>query len=182
MASIIIETLTVPFEKNLLDLWKDRSPEIVPLFMLEWEGPGISNGYGFGEWMAEKYYRNKGYNVFNNNFDLISKRSKYLQFNKMIRSLIDDGQYNKFSEVIKFNSKSGYKVENLDLFVFNEKEYFFVEVKKGSDKLREPQMRFMYFAKRILDIESKLIYFCDKSVEKKVENITYNFEIKTSDD
>jgi hypothetical protein len=65
MASIIIETLTVPFEKNLLDLWKDRSPEIVPLFMLEWEGPGISNGYGFGEWMAEKYYRNKGYNVFN---------------------------------------------------------------------------------------------------------------------
>jgi hypothetical protein len=96
--------------------------------------------------------------------------------------LIDDGQYNKFSEVIKFNSKSGYKVENLDLFVFNEKEYFFVEVKKGSDKLREPQMRFMYFAKRILDIESKLIYFCDKSVEKKVENITYNFEIKTADD
>ena len=43
-------------------------------------------------------------------------------------------------------------------------------------------MRFMYFAKRILDIESKLIYFCDKSVEKKVENITYNFEIKTADD
>ena len=182
MTSIIIETLTVPFEKNLLDLWKDRSTEIVPLFMLEWGGSGISNGYGFGEWMAEKYYRNKGYNVFNNNFDLISKRSKYLQFNKMIRSLIDDGQNNDFSEIIKFNSKNGYKVENLDLFVFNEKEYFFIEVKKGSDKLREPQMRFMYFAKEILGIESKLIYFCDKSVEKKVENIIYNFEIKIDDD
>ena len=33
MASITIETLTVPFEKDLLDLWKDRSPEIVPLFI-----------------------------------------------------------------------------------------------------------------------------------------------------
>ena len=152
------------------------------LYSLEWEGPGISNGYGFGEWTAEKFYRDQGYYVFNDSFDLISKRSKYDQFNKMIWSLIGDGQNNKFSEVIKFDFKNGYKVENLDLFLFNEKEYFFVEVRKGSDKLREPQMRFMYFAKKILDIESKLIYFCDKSVEKKVENITYNFEIKTSDD
>jgi|GEM_PF-5873864 hypothetical protein len=36
MESIIIKTLTLPFEKDLLDLWKDIKPEIVPLFILEW--------------------------------------------------------------------------------------------------------------------------------------------------
>ena len=29
--------------------------------MLSWNGPGISNGYGFGEWFAERYFRDKGY-------------------------------------------------------------------------------------------------------------------------
>ena len=73
MESISIETLTIPYEAELLDRWKERNNNFVPSFMLDWKGPGVSNGYGFGEWMAEKYFRDQGYYVFNDTFDLISK-------------------------------------------------------------------------------------------------------------
>ncbi|MDD3840681.1 MAG: hypothetical protein PHP06_08960 [Clostridia bacterium] len=98
--------------------------------------------------MAEKHYRSKGYNVFNNSFDLISKRSKYDQFNKVIRSLVAIDQLNRFSKLLKLNLQSGYSIENPDLFVFNEKA-FFIEVKKGMNRIRDPQLRFMYLVKRL---------------------------------
>lgn len=167
MISITIESLIIPYKTELLDKWKDRDTEIVPSFMLEWQGPGISNGYAFGEWAAEKLYRDQGYYVFNDSFDLISKRSKYDQFNKMIRSLVAIDQLNRFSKLVKLNLQSGYSIENLDLFVFNEKEYFFVEVKKGKDRLRDPQLRFMYLVKEALDIESKMMYFVINLLRKK---------------
>jgi hypothetical protein len=52
MPTFTIEQLTIPYKKDLLVKWKNRDPSIVPSFMLNWNGPGISNGYGFGEWMA----------------------------------------------------------------------------------------------------------------------------------
>lgn len=61
--------------------------------MLDRKGPGVSNGYGFGEWMAERYFRDQGYYVFNDTFDLISKKSKYKQYNKMIKAIIDSNKF-----------------------------------------------------------------------------------------
>lgn len=55
LVSISIETLIIPYKAELLNRWKERNNDIVPSFMLDWKGPGISNGYGFGEWMAKKY-------------------------------------------------------------------------------------------------------------------------------
>lgn len=182
MLSISIETLTIPYKAELLDRWKEKNNDVVPSFMLDWEGPGVSNGYGFGEWMAEKHFRDLGYYIFNDTFDLISKKSKYEQYNKMIKALIGPSKFSAFSKIIKSNSLAGYNIENPDLFVFNEKENFFVEVKKGRDKLREPQIRFIYLAKKILDTESKMVYLYDKSDEIKVENIIYEFEIKNDFD
>jgi hypothetical protein len=178
MTSIIIETLTIPYKAELLDRWKEKNNDIVPSFMLDRKGPGVSNGYGFGEWMAEKYFRDQGYYIFNDTFDLISKKSKYKQYNKMIKAIIDSNKFSRFAKLITSNSLAGYNIENPDLFVFNGEDKFFVEVKKGRDRLREPQIRFMYLAKEVLDIESKMVYFCDKSDEIKVENIIYEFEIK----
>lgn len=77
--------MTIPYKKVLLEQRKQKDPGIVPSFMLAWGGPGISHGYGFGEWMAEKF----------------------------------------------------------------------------------------------LGVESKLIYLCDKSTERKNENLTYSFEVET---
>lgn len=179
MASITIEILTIPYKVEVLDRWKERNNDIVPSFMLDWRGPGVSNGYGFGEWMAEKHFRDQGYYVFNDTFDLISRKSKYEQYNKMIKAIIDSNKFSRFEKLITSNSFAGYNIENPDLFIFNGKDKFFVEVKKGRDRLREPQIRFMYLAKEVLDIESKVIYLCDKSNEIKVEDIICEFEIKT---
>ena len=71
----------------------------------------------------------------------------------------------------------GYRIENPDLFVFDLESCFFIEVKKGKDKLREPQIRFLYLAKEYFGIESKLVYLCDKSTEVKFEKINFEFDI-----
>ncbi len=100
----------------------------------------------------------------------------------MIKGFIDSNKISRFVKLITSNSLAGHNIGNSYLFVFNEKDKYFVEAKKGRDKLREPQKRFMYLAKEILNIESKMVYFCDKSYEIKVENIIYKFEIKTDFD
>lgn len=75
MPTITVEQIIIPYEKELLLKWKDRDTMVVPSFMLDWNGPGIVNGYGFGEWMAERYFRDKGYYVFTN-FDVYAKVTK----------------------------------------------------------------------------------------------------------
>jgi hypothetical protein len=165
MVSIAIERVTIPYKKELLKQWKQRDPKIVPQFMLGWNGPGISNGYGFGEWMAERYFRDNGLYIFTNDFDLLSISSKYLRYNMMIETMIPPRKLQTFKEVLQVITEKKYAIENPDLFVFNLETCFFAEVKKGKDKLREPQMRFFYLVKKYLGIESKLIYLCDKSAE-----------------
>lgn len=36
MVSIIIEQITIPFSMELLDSWKQREPNIILTFILEW--------------------------------------------------------------------------------------------------------------------------------------------------
>ncbi|HNW05320.1 MAG TPA: hypothetical protein PKI76_08090 [Oscillospiraceae bacterium] len=177
MKSISVEKITIPYERALLYQWKQRNPEIVPNFMLAKKGPGTSNGYGFGEWTAEIYFRKNGYFVFTNDFDLLSKDSKYKRFNKMIETLIIPAKLHAFKEACQEAMQQGYKIENPDLFVFNIEDYFFAEVKKEKDQLRDPQMRFFYLAKEILGIDSKLIYLCDKTSDVITEELIFNFEL-----
>lgn len=177
MKSITIEKITIPFNKELLDSWKRRDPEVVPNFMLEKNGPGVSNGYGFGEWIAERYLRNKGYYIFSNDFNFISKTSKFFRFNKMIETMFSREQLDNFKAIINLNQENKLPVENIDLFVYDSKDSYFAEVKKGRDKLRDPQIRFIYLAKNCLGIDSKLIYLCDKSQHEFIEKERYNVDI-----
>lgn len=174
MPSITIEKITLPYEKELLTRWKQRDPQVVPLSMIGGAGPGIDNGYFFGERMAERYFRDNGYYVFSNEFNLLSKKSKYRRYNQMIETLIPPSQLQSFKEVLP-NILEYYSIENPDLFVYNLKQCFFVEVKKGKDILRESQMRFFYLAKEYLGIESKLVYLSDKSAEVIKEPETLSF-------
>ncbi len=178
MESITIEQITIPYKNELLSKWKQRDPQIVPRFMLEWEGPGISNGYGFGEWMAERYFRDKGYYVFTNEFNLISKASKFHKFNRMIETIVSEEQFDNFKTCANISIQNGYSVENIDLFIYNLDNHFFAEVKKVNDKLREPQMRFIYLAEKQLEIKSKIIYLSDKATDIIKEELTFNFEIQ----
>jgi len=177
MKTIEIEKITIPYDKESLLRWKDRDASIVPSFMLDWNGPGISNGYGFGEWMAASFFRDLGYYVFTNEFDLLSDKTKFKRYNEMINTIIGLNQFEKFNEAIKNASERGFRIENPDLFVFDLDTCFFAEVKKGKDRLREPQMRFFYFVKEHLDIESKLIYLCDQSTEVKFEKVNFELDI-----
>lgn len=38
-----------------------------------------------------------------------------------------------------------------------------MDVKKGKDKIREPQLLFMHLAKEILDVPSKIIYLSENT-------------------
>lgn len=177
MRSIEIEQITIPYDTELLLKWKARDESIVPAFMLDWNGPGINNGYGFGEWMAGRYFENQGYHVFVNEFDLLSTKSKFRRYNEMMITIIGTEELGDFREAINGVLERGYRIENPDLFVFDLESCFFIEVKKGKDKLREPQIRFIYLAKEYFGIESKLLYLCDKSTEVKSEKINFEFDI-----
>lgn len=174
MPSITIEKITLPYEKELLIRWKQRDPLIVPHNLIGKKGPGISNGYFFGEWMAERYFRDDGCYVFSNEFDLLSKKSKFRRYNQMIETLIPPSRLQAFKEVLPYILEN-YSIENPDLFVYNLKECFFVEVKKGKDILRESQKIFFYMAKEYLGIESKLVYLSDEAVEVIKEKVPYSF-------
>lgn len=61
--------------------------------------------------------------------------------------------------------------------MFNLEDFFFVEVKKESDRLREPQLRFFYLVKQYFQIKSKLIYLSDKVNTVHKEELIFEFTL-----
>lgn len=177
MHSLTISKITIPYDQELLHKWKRRDPVIVPAFLLGRKGPGISNGYGFGEWHAEQYFRSHGYHVFTDEFNFLSKKSMFDPYNRMIATLIDHERITAFEQEVDQLIERNVSIENPDMFVYNLDSIFFAEVKKGRDRLRESQLRFMYLAKEQLGIESVLIYLCDRTVGVEVEEIEEVFSM-----
>lgn len=177
MSTFKIEQLTLPYKKEKLVKWKDRDPSIVPSFMLDWNGPGISNGYGFGEWMADRYFRDKGYYTITNEFNLLSNTSKFRKYNEIIAAMIDPQKLLKFKSMVHTLTNKNYPIENPDMFVYNLENSFFAEVKKERDVLREPQIRFIYLAKTILNVETKLIYLSDSELIQPQKTIQVETDI-----
>ncbi|MEH7075146.1 hypothetical protein [Neobacillus drentensis] len=177
MKPFTIETITIPYQREELMAWKSRDPLVVPSFVLDWKGPGVSNGYGYGEWKAEQYFRNQGCYVLNTQFNLLSKKSKFDRFNHCISSLIGPSKVEKFKRTVQDFIQQGYTIENPDLFVFNMEGQFFSEVKKGKDILREPQIHFIYLAKHILETESKQVYLSDTATEVQHQSLTVEVKI-----
>jgi hypothetical protein len=177
MQVLEIKQITIPYEKELLLKWKKRDPSIVPSFMLAWKGPGISNGYGFGEWMTDRYFRDKGFYTITNEFKLLSKTSKFKRYNDIISLMANRQKLQEFKDAVRLLEGTDFSIENLDMFVYNLETFFFVEVKKEKDVLREPRMRFMYLANSILDIDSKLIYLSDSDEMESQKMIKVEFEL-----
>ncbi|MEH7114600.1 hypothetical protein V7124_19870 [Neobacillus niacini] len=177
MATITFEKIIIPYQREELNDWKTRDPRVVPSHTLNWNGPGVINGYGYGEWKAEQYFRQHGYYVFNNDFNLLSKKSKFERFNQCILSMIDSSKIKTFQKTVQELIKEGYSIENPDLFVFSLEDFFFAEVKKEKDTLREPQVHFMYLAKQIFGTESKLVYLSDIDNTVRTEIITEDLSL-----
>jgi hypothetical protein len=175
--NVEINEIKIPFELKLLKRWKSRDPETVPEFYLNWKGPGISNGYGFGEWVAEKFFKDKGYKVLNNNFNIVAKTSKYKENNKLIKSLIGKEHVLEFSQRVRDLNEKGCKVvSHLDLFIYNDNEYFFAEVKKEQDKLRQEQVRYIHLAQTILNVNSYLVYVDNQIKTPVTKTLNFNLE------
>ncbi|MEH7110681.1 hypothetical protein, partial [Bacillus sp. JJ1764] len=172
-----LEKLTIPFKNELLIRWKNRDQGVVPEYALNWGGNGVSNGFGFGEYLAEEFFRKKGYYVINNEFDLFSKTSKYKLYNDIITLIIGKEKMDLFKKVASDLYEKGYKIENVDLFIFDRGSFIFADAKKGKDYLREPQILFMYLAKEILNADCKLIYLSETGNEMKVELNNYQIEL-----
>lgn len=177
LRNLQVEKITVPFQKDLLIRWKERDASIVPEFALNWEGEGVSNGFGFGEWLAEEFFRNKGYYVINDEFDLFSKTSKYKIYNEIISLIVGKEKVELFGKISRDLHKKGYKIENIDLFIYDRNSFLFAEAKKGKDYLREPQLRFMYLVKEIFNTNCKLIYLSESDIELKIQTLNYQVEL-----
>ncbi|WML58647.1 hypothetical protein [Neobacillus sp. PS2-9] len=145
--------------------------------MLAWNGPGVSNGYGFGEWVTEQYFRDKGFYTITNEFNLLSRTSKFKRYNDIISLMTGQEKLNQFKDAVKILVETDYSIENPDMFIFNLETCFFEEVKKAKDVLRVPQMRFMYLAQSILGIHSILIYLSDYEDTEFQQSIEIEFDI-----
>jgi hypothetical protein len=174
-----LEVSQYNYDSDLLVRWRAGNNLIVPQYVLQWNGPGMKHSYGFGEMLAEKHFRNEGYVVFNNNFDILSLNSKHQKINNALFSIIGLKEVAEFKNCLRDLNLNGnqYKVKQPDLFVFNDNEHFFVEVKKDSDKLNEGQFRFVYIAKQYLNCVTKGIHFYGDNISRK-ESVSRTMEIK----
>lgn len=175
---LTIEEIIIPFEKSLLDRWRMRDPLIVPLESLEKGGRGVEGSYGFGELLASQYFREKGYNVIDSGYNLVSKTSKFKENNKVIESVLGKDKINLFKTMVNFYTDKGYNITtDLDLFIYNSNISYFVDAKKGRDTLGENQIRFMYLAKEVLGIDSKVAYLDSKVKEMCVRQAVYKVNL-----
>ena len=77
--------------------------------------------------VSRKYFRNKGYYVINDEFDLFSNTSKYKVYNDIISLIVGEEKINNFRKVSGYLYEENYKIENIDLFVFDACSFFFAE-------------------------------------------------------
>jgi hypothetical protein len=115
---------------------------LVPKYFLEHKGPGIEQGYHYGECKVWEYLRNKGNEViFPECFNLVDETSKHESNNSKIEAAMGTDKYSKLKSILRNMRASGIKVENPDICVISPK-IFFADVKKGGDKIRQPQINF----------------------------------------
>jgi hypothetical protein len=68
---------------------------------------------------------------------------------------------------------------DLDLFIYNSNISYFVDAKKGQDKLRDNQVNFMYLAKEVLGIASKAAYLDSKIKEVRVRQTVHEIKLRS---
>lgn len=98
------------------------------------------DGKHFGEWFTAIHYAEKGYAVLVEKYMYGGRSGIHARKRGCIREMLGEGALKKLRKW-----KVQYHSQPPDLFVFNGKDYFFVEVKRDRDLLRECQRA--YFKK-----------------------------------
>lgn len=133
--------------KKLLHKWRKEYPSLIEDHYLQiWSNKNKLNSYGFGELYTAVYHTRKGYKFLYEpwleNFLLIPSvklKDTYKKFSKTFIKYAGKKTYEFIQNKIASEIKKGQP----DLFIYNEDECFFVEVKKKNDKLNKEQKLFI---------------------------------------
>jgi len=151
----LMEEIILEFDSSDLERWKRRDPALVPEYFLNHKGPGIEQGYHFGECFVWKKLIGDGNDViFPECFNIIDRNSKFDENNHMIAKAMGRKKYGQFRIIAESIRKAGMKIENPDICVISPL-LFFADVKRGNDKMREPQKIFALICS-LLDIPFKV--------------------------
>lgn len=154
--SFEIKQELIHYDPIELEKWKQGDPAVVPPEVFLWKGPGRENGYGYGEHVAKRYLINQGFQVLVNNFNLFPvKKSKFAKNNEIIKEVIGEQPYKRLQKGFGFIINKGLRIEHPDICVLRP-DLFFVEVKRDSDRLREPQIMFAAVVSAVLGIPFKV--------------------------
>lgn len=138
-----IEEVVLYYDPKELEKWKNRDPKLVPKYFLNHAGPGVSQGYHYGECFVNNHLIKKGNDVISppECFNIFAKNTKFKENNKLIEKAMGSIKYCKLRDTLREMVKRGIKIENPDICVLRPK-LFFADVKKDKDKMRQPQDNF----------------------------------------
>ncbi|MFZ3077020.1 MAG: VRR-NUC domain-containing protein [Candidatus Aenigmatarchaeota archaeon] len=133
---------------------------------------GKHNGDKFKvECLAENYYRDKGYNIIREKYDILkdakNPNDEIGKNNKTIEGFFKSLGKGKELEILKAVNglRGGGNSGQPDIFAYkDESDWFFAEVKSDNDKLRDDQM--------IIFALLKLILGCEENKNLKVVRVT----------
>jgi hypothetical protein len=98
------------------------------------------NGTHFAEWLASRYYARRGYKVLVEKYTCGARSGIHARKRRIICEILGEDVLGKFRVLEK-----RHRSQSPDLFVFNDKRHFFVEVKRDRNFLRDCQKQ--YFSK-----------------------------------
>lgn len=151
----IVEQFLIHYDPEELKRWRKGDKLLVPERYLKFKGPGLSNGYGYGEFVAGRYLKDLGNEVIINDYGLIGTKSKYAYNNNRIESALGKEKFERLRKAIKILLEQSIRIEQPDLCVISP-EIFFAEVKRDKDSLRKPQRRFAALVSVIFHIPFKV--------------------------
>ncbi len=135
--------VTLTYPQQLFKLW--RAGHVHPVWL--WEHEGLFNhsdlsiirkqywrGYHFGEWFTALHFWKKGYNVL---IEKYAFRKHKKAFSTAVEVVGKDGM-----DFLARQARSVAQPPDLLVFDPDAKFYFFAEVKRERDRLREKQRRF----------------------------------------
>lgn len=138
--------------KELLKEWESKFPNLISdhLYDILVKRKEL-NTYCFGELFTGAYFYEKGYKIlyepwlenclFQESIKLKGLRNRFLE---IMSKAIGPEKFKAFSGGLK---KKKIEKGQPDLFVYNNKDHFFVEVKREGDKISEEQEKFIGIAK-----------------------------------
>ncbi|OGK11462.1 hypothetical protein A2954_06325 [Candidatus Roizmanbacteria bacterium RIFCSPLOWO2_01_FULL_37_12] len=155
-----MKTLTVQYDQSLVEKWrignlssnwKKKYPDLFDADDLRIALTQPS--YHFAEWIAAIYFYKQGYKI------LVEQYIYAPHVRKL--AIIKEKLGDKGLAFLR-RKEIGGKVQPPDLFIYNEKKFFFAEVKTPKDRLRELQKKFFEEIEKYFSTTVKIVNLINK--------------------